>query len=58
MPSKSKAQQAAMAAALQNPRPGSPSAKIAASMSKGQIEDFARTSTKGLPKRVENHYKG
>lgn len=58
MPAKSKAQQKAMGAALAAKRggkvkPGSPSAKMASSMSEKQLKEFAGTSRKGLPKKVK-----
>jgi hypothetical protein len=34
-------------------KPGSPSAKMAKSMSVNQLEDFTHTKTKELPKRVK-----
>ena len=53
----SKAQQSAMgiAHAIQKgevkPKPGTPSADIAKSMKPGDVEDFASTKRKGLPKK-------
>lgn len=59
MPSVSKDQQAAMAIALAAKRRDIPrsqlrgaSKQIASSMSEDQIEDFAKTKTKGLPKKA------
>ena len=58
-PSASKSQQQAMAIAEQvkkgkvKAKPGSPSAKMAKSMSVKQLNDFASTPTKGLVKRVK-----
>ena len=55
MPAKSKAQQRmmGMAHAIQKgemkAKPGSPSAKVAATMKPGDVKDFASTSTKELP---------
>lgn len=59
MPAKSKAQQQAMAIAEQvkkgkiKAKAGTPSAKMAKSMSIKQLNDFASTQRKGLPKRVK-----
>lgn len=59
MPAKSQAQQKAMAIAEQvkkgkiKAKPGSPSAKMAKSMSIKQLNDFASTPRKGLVKRVK-----
>lgn len=59
MPAKSKAQQQAMAIAEQvkkgnmKAKPGTPSAKMAKSMNMKQLNDFASTPRKGLPKRVK-----
>jgi hypothetical protein len=58
MPAKSKAQQAmfGIADAIQKgemaPKPGSPSAKIAATVAPASVKDFASTPAKALPKRV------
>ena len=50
MPAVSKAQRQAMAIAEHGKAtPGSPSAEMAASMSKAQLHDFAATKEKGLP---------
>ena len=50
MPAVSKAQRQAMAIAEHGKAtPGSPSAGMAASMSKAQLHDFAATKEKGLP---------
>ena len=55
MPAESKKQRQAMAIAEQvkkgnmKAKPGTPSAKMAKSMSKSQLHDFAATKEKGLP---------
>jgi hypothetical protein len=59
VPSLSKNQQISAAIAAQvkkgkvKAKPGSPSAKMAKSMSIKQLNDFASTPTKGLVKRVK-----
>ena len=52
MPTKSKAQQKAMAIAEHNPSKLQSKNKGLLKMSKGQLSDFASTPTKGLPQRV------
>lgn len=58
MPAKTQAQQAAFGAATaikkgkMKPKKGTPSAKIASSMSLPDIEEFASTPVKGLPKKA------
>lgn len=58
MPATSKAQRrtAGMATAIQegklNPQPGTPSAKMAASMKPSDLNEFATTPEKGLPKQA------
>lgn len=59
MPAKSKAQKIAIIIAEkvkkgeQKAKPGSPSAKMAKSMSMKQMHDFTSTPSKGLPKKVK-----
>lgn len=50
MPAKSQAQQKFMGADLARAREGK---KTRTGMSQGQLEDFAGTKRKGLPKRVK-----
>lgn len=63
MPAKSKSQQAAfgIASAIKKgkmkAKPGSPSAKIANTMTTSQIDEFASTPVKGLPKTVKKNPK-
>lgn len=57
MPAVSKAQQALMGMALSNPGKIKKKNKGVLNMSQTQLEDFASTPTKGLPKRAPTRVK-